>query len=230
MVTVNAKIGLFHVGCLTVRIGLVLLLYFYPYAEMASFCFLFSAGFVYQAQRKKDTGGFGSKVYWPRHLHAITYALTGILLLIKTTRRQAFWGLAADIILGYLVFWHHYQSMKDTYSCGWKTGICGYNNQNRSILLSLVGLYVYALSKSITSDFYESRGWFLGAYSGLTLVYSVQPKCKYEQIFVQCIGTICMLVDVKTMYAYVGYPVMIVWYLGMEIVACSREKKETPLI
>ena len=109
MVNVNTKITLFNSYCLAVRIGFILLLYFFPYPEMSILPFVIAFGFLYQHIKKDKSGGFGSPVYWPRLLHAATYMTAAILLLVEDTRKYAFWLLVADIIIGFFIFWHHYR-------------------------------------------------------------------------------------------------------------------------
>lgn len=235
MYNTKTKIILFHCGCLVARVGLVLLFYFFDYAALSSICFLISGGFLSvsklpeigvckcmfngEARIKREEGAFGSRVYWPRKVHAFFYMLTGVLLIVRVTRAYAFWGLVGDIVVGYTVFVYHYLPKEgNEYPIEMLDKNRRMFGQHQAILFALIGLYVYSLSTSITNNFYESRGWFLGAYSGLTVVYSVQPKYKYEQLFVQLIGTLCMLVDVRVVYAYVGYAVLITGYVGMEVI------------
>lgn len=108
MTNLNTKITLFNSICLASRVGIVLLLYFFPYQEMSILPLLIGFGFLYQKLKNDKKGFFGSSVYWPRLIHSFTYITAGILLLIEETRKYAFWVLAADIILGFFVFWSYY--------------------------------------------------------------------------------------------------------------------------
>lgn len=81
--------------------------------------------------------------------------------------------------------------------------------QQQTILVAVVCLYIYFLAKRMDLDFDASRAWFLGAYSALTVVYSVQPQKIYEQAILQILGTGCMLVDMRWVYAYFAYPMYI---------------------
>ena len=113
MVSVAEKITLFNSVCISFRIGIILLLYFFPYPEMAILPGLIGLGFLYRSFIKyTPVGNFGSKVYWPRLSHAIIYITASILLLFKETRDYAFWVLVGDIIFGFIVFWDNYRGIK----------------------------------------------------------------------------------------------------------------------
>ena len=109
MANLYTKITLFNSYCLAARIGIILLLYFFPSPEMAVLPFIIAFGFLYQHIKKVKKGFFGRSVYWSRLLHTATYMIAGILLLIKDTRKYAFWLLVADIIIGFFIFWYHYK-------------------------------------------------------------------------------------------------------------------------
>lgn len=111
MVNITTRITLFNSYCLAARIGIILLLYFFPYPEMSILPFIIAFGFLYQQIKKDNKGFFGSPVFWPRLLHAFIYLIAAILLLIEGTRKYAFWILVGDIFIGFFIFWYHYRKI-----------------------------------------------------------------------------------------------------------------------
>lgn len=110
MANINTRITLFNSYCLAARIGIILLLYFFPYPEMSILPFIIAFGFLYKKIKRDNRGVFGGVVFWPRLLHSMNYLIAAILLLFEDTRKYAFWVLVGDIIIGFFIFWYHYRN------------------------------------------------------------------------------------------------------------------------
>lgn len=100
MLTILQKTVLFHGGCVPIRICLILLYYFYNSFEISSITFLIGVLFLYKAINGNSIGVFGSKVYWPRLFHSLTYVTSGVLMCIKNTQKYAFIPLLIDVVIG----------------------------------------------------------------------------------------------------------------------------------
>ena len=113
MVSVQNRKILFNFGCIPIRVGLLLIIYFYPLQLLAILTGIISLGFLYRYLRPKKFGShtlmFGKQIYWSRFFHFFTYLVATILLIIEETREYAYIALAVDIIIGFLVFWNHYK-------------------------------------------------------------------------------------------------------------------------
>lgn len=92
----------FYSICVPIRVGLVMLLYYYALQEFAIPLFAIAVGFTYQHGLDKKIGGFGGEVYWNRFLHAMLYFLTASMLLFERTREYAYIILAIDVGMGVL--------------------------------------------------------------------------------------------------------------------------------
>jgi len=109
MVSINTRILLFNLVCIPVRIGILLLVYFFPRLETIILTGLIALGFLYKYFKPTKIGMFGGKVFWSRLFHFFTYFITSLLLIFEETREYAFWVLAVDVIVGFLMFWNHYK-------------------------------------------------------------------------------------------------------------------------
>jgi len=108
MVSVKERIILFNLVCISVRVALVLLLYFFPIPELIILTGLISLGFLYKYLKPTTIGFFGGKVFWPRLFHFLTYFIASLFLVFKDTREHAYILLAIDVIVGFSLFWNHY--------------------------------------------------------------------------------------------------------------------------
>lgn len=108
MVSINTRILLFNLVCIPVRIGILLLVYYFPKPETIALTASLSLGFLYKYFHPTTIGAFGGKVFWSRIFHFTTYLIASLLLIFEETREYAFWALAVDIIVGFLMFWNHY--------------------------------------------------------------------------------------------------------------------------
>jgi len=96
------RIGVFYSICIPIRIGLVVLLYYYTLQEFAIPLFALAVGFGYQYGLDRKRGGFGGEVYWNRFLHAVLYFLSASMLMFNQTREYAYVVLAVDVGMGIL--------------------------------------------------------------------------------------------------------------------------------
>ena len=108
MYTLKQKILLFNLVCIPVRIGILLLVYFFPERLTSILTFIISFGFFYRYFSPTEKGIFETKVYWSRLFHSITYLATSVLLLLEQSKEYAFWILVFDVSVGFLTFWNHY--------------------------------------------------------------------------------------------------------------------------
>ena len=108
--SINSRILLFNLVCIPIRIGILLLVYFFPQPETIILTSLIALGFLYKYFKPTKIGFFGGKVFWSRFFHFLTYFTTSLLLIFEETREYAFWILAFDIIVGFLMFWNHYSN------------------------------------------------------------------------------------------------------------------------
>ena len=111
MYTDKQKLILFTLVCIPVRIGILLLVYYFPRRETSALTWLIGLGFLYRSLAPTPKGIFKTKVYWSRPFHACTYILCSILLLIEETQKYAYTVLIADISLGFITVWNHYKNV-----------------------------------------------------------------------------------------------------------------------
>ena len=99
------RILLFYLICIPIRIGLILLLYYFPYKQLSILTFLISFGFLYQFLiRKSKIGFFKGKVFWPRWFHFLTYLIASILLVIPDTKNYAYIALIVDVCFSVILY------------------------------------------------------------------------------------------------------------------------------
>jgi len=109
MSTTLKNFSIFNLVCVPLRIGIVLLVYYYAKSETSILTWLIGLSFLYRYLYPTDKGFFKSKIYWSRLFHAITYITCSIMLLVEETRDYAYIVLIVDIVLGFLTVWNHYQ-------------------------------------------------------------------------------------------------------------------------
>ena len=97
---------LFNTVCIPFRIGILLIIFFFPLPELAVLTGLISLGFLYKYFYPTKKGFFGGKVFWSRLYHFLTYLLATIFLLVEDVREYAFWFLAADIIISFMLYYY----------------------------------------------------------------------------------------------------------------------------
>ena len=112
MVSENSRIVIFNTFCIASRISLILILFFFPYSELAVLTGLIGLGFIYSHYLRKNDSGFGGRVYWPRLLHGFLYIIATVLLIVEKTREYAFYVLILDLAIGYFIFLEHYKLVK----------------------------------------------------------------------------------------------------------------------
>jgi hypothetical protein len=109
------KIALFLLACLPTRL-LIANAAFYagnevepwspPWIGFLLFTIAVGLGFVAQSLAGRDSGFFGSTVYWSRPVHAALYLLFSMLFALRF--RFAFALLLLDMMFGTAVFIRHY--------------------------------------------------------------------------------------------------------------------------
>lgn len=111
MYTDIQKLYLFNFICIPIRIGILLLVYYFPRSETSILTWLIGLGFLYRHFNPTKKGIFKTKVYWSRLFHAITYIICSIMLLFEKTRDYAYIVLIVDISLGFITVWNHYKKI-----------------------------------------------------------------------------------------------------------------------
>jgi hypothetical protein len=109
------KIALFLLACLPARLFIANAAFYVgsevePWSPLWTSFLLFTAavglGFVAQALLERQSGFFGSPVYWSRPAHAALYLLFSLLFALRFRLAPAL--LLLDMALGAAVFLRHY--------------------------------------------------------------------------------------------------------------------------
>lgn len=102
---------LFNLICIPIRVALVLIIFFFPYPELAVLTGAISLGFLYKYFNPTKIGFFGGKVFWSRAFHFFTFLLATIFLAVEELRKYAYIILAIDVGVSFL----YYHIKKETF-------------------------------------------------------------------------------------------------------------------